>query len=114
METSFSELKQKDVINLSDGSCLGKTCDVVFTYPEGKVCGIVVPGSKGWHFFRRQELFIELKSVTKIGEDVILVNLRPLAKCENKNKKNKCRAYGDLEYDNSRCKADRRDYGEYE
>lgn len=114
METSFSELRQKDVINLVDGSCLGRTCDVVFTYPEGRVCGIVVPGSKGWHFFRRNELFIELKSITKIGEDVVLVNLRPVAKCETKNKKSKCRTYGDSESDNNNFKSDRRNYDEYE
>lgn len=114
METSFSELRQKDVINLVDGSCLGRTCDVVFTYPEGKVCGIVVPGSKGWHFFRRNELFIELKSITKIGEDVVLVNLRPVAKCETKKRKSKCRTYGDSESDNNNSKCDRRNYDEYE
>jgi len=112
METSFSELRQKDVINIVDGSCLGRTCDVVFTYPEGKVCGIVVPGSKGFRLFRRNELFIELKSITKIGEDVVMVNLRPVTKCDTKNKKHRCHTYEDVEHE--RPKNDRRNYEEYE
>ena len=95
METSFSELKQKEVVNVVDGRRLGRTCDIVFTYPEGRVCGI-----------------------TKIGEDVVLVNLRPVVKSDCKpDKKRRC-GYGEAEYE---CpppppppKPDRRSYDEYE
>lgn len=118
METSFSELKQKEVVNLVDGRRLGRTCDVVFTYPEGRVCGIVVPGTKGRHFFRTSELFIDLKSITKIGEDVVLVNLRPIVKSDCKtNKKRRCSGYGEAEYEEAPPpppKSDRRSYDEYE
>ena len=118
METSFSELKQKEVVNVVDGRRLGRTFDIVFTYPEGRVCGIVVPGSKGRHWFRSSELFIDLKSITKIGEDVVLVNLRPVVKSDCKpDKKRRC-GYGEAEYE---CpppppppKPDRRSYDEYE
>lgn len=74
MEVTFSELKQKQVVNLSDGKQLGKVCDVKFTFPEGKVEGFSVSGGKGLKFFRREE-YISLKCVTKIGEDTVLVNL---------------------------------------
>jgi len=76
METSFSEIKQKDVINLKDGKKLGKPFDLAFTYPEGKVVGIVVPGKKGFCFFKK-EIFIDLKHIVKIGEDAILVDASP-------------------------------------
>ena len=61
METSYLELKQKEVVNLCDGKRLGKVCDVVFTFPEGKTLGIVVPGTRGFRF-GRAELFIALKA----------------------------------------------------
>ena len=41
METSFSELRTKEVINTADGRRLGKVCDLVFCYPENRVLGIV-------------------------------------------------------------------------
>ena len=74
METSFQELKKKEVINLLDGKRLGKVCNVVFTFPEGKTLGIVVPGGRGFHW-GKSELFIELRQIKKIGIDVILVEL---------------------------------------
>ena len=43
METSYRELKCKDVVNVADGRNLGRTCDIVFTFPEGQVFGIAVP-----------------------------------------------------------------------
>ena len=46
METSYRELKCKFVVNVTDGRNLGKTTDIVFTYPEGRVLGIAVPGKK--------------------------------------------------------------------
>ena len=73
MEVSFSQLRTKEVINTQDGRKLGRVCDVVLCYPENKWIGLVVPGGKG--FGRRQELFLELWHIVKIGEDVILVNV---------------------------------------
>ena len=74
MELSFSELRAKEVINIQDGRKLGKVIDVALRYPENRWCGIVVPGSRGFGF-KKNELFIELRNITKIGEDVILVNI---------------------------------------
>lgn len=74
MELSFSELRAKEVVNTQDGRKLGKVCDVVLCYPENRWIGIVVPGNKGWGR-KKNELFIDLKHIVKIGEDVILVNV---------------------------------------
>ncbi len=73
MELSFSQLRAKEVINTQDGRKLGKVCDIALCYPENRWTGIIVPGNRG--FMRKSELFIDLKSITKIGEDVILVNV---------------------------------------
>ena len=73
MEISFSELRAKEVVNTQDGRKLGRVCDVVLCYPENRWLGLVVPSGRG--FGKRQELFLELKNIVKIGEDVILVNV---------------------------------------
>ena len=86
MEFTFSELKQKEVINLNDGKHLGKVCDMSFTYPENNGLGIFVTGSKGFKF-NRQEQFIPMKFVTKIGEDAILVKF-PQGKPDKPDKPN--------------------------
>ena len=74
MELSFSSLRTKEVVNTQDGRKLGKVCDIALCYPDNRWIGIVVPGSKGWGR-KKNELFIDLKQIVKIGEDVILVNI---------------------------------------
>ncbi len=74
MELSFSELRAKEVVNTQDGRKLGKVCDIVLCYPENRWLGIVVPGGKSWSR-KKNELFIDLKQIVKIGEDVVLVNI---------------------------------------
>lgn len=73
MDVIFSELKQKEVINVADGKHLGKVCDISFTFPEGKVLGFSVTGCKGFKF-TKQEIFLPLKCIVKIGEDAVLVS----------------------------------------
>ena len=63
-----------DVVCVSDGKNLGKVSDVAFIYPENKLKGFFVTGSRGFHF-SKSEVFIPIQQVVKIGEDVILVNL---------------------------------------
>lgn len=88
MEVTYSSLKQKDVINLSDGKHMGKVCDLTFCFPENRVTGFTVTGCKGFKF-TRQELFIPIKCVTKIGEDAVLINFGgeqpPPPKCPPKH-----------------------------
>ncbi len=74
MELSFSELRAKDVINTQDGRRLGRVCDVALCYPENRWRGIVVPGGKAFSF-KKNDLFIEMRNIVKVGEDVILVNV---------------------------------------
>ena len=85
METSFSELRTKEVINTADGRRLGKVCDLVFCYPENRVLGIVVPGGRGFGFWKSEQ-FIDMKNIIKIGDDVILVNFNmPPKPCGHKH-----------------------------
>jgi YlmC/YmxH family sporulation protein len=78
-EVTFCELRAKQVVNVVDGKCLGHIIDLVFDLKCGKVLGLVTPG---WRrsFFRfrpREDIFIPWRCVCKIGDDVILVELKP-------------------------------------
>ncbi len=83
MELSFSELRTKEVVNTQDGRKLGKVCDVVFCYPENKWLGIVAPGGRSFGF-KRSSVFVDLKHIVKIGEDVVLVDIGAPKKEPNK------------------------------
>ena len=74
MELSFSQLRTKEVVNTQDGRKLGKVCDIVFCYPENRWLGIVAPDGRGWGL-KKNGLFIDIRNIVKIGEDVILVNV---------------------------------------
>ncbi len=102
MECSYRELKTKCVINIVDGKNLGRVCDIVFTFPEGRVFGIVVPGSCGFHLFHRNDIFISLRNIVKIGADAILVDLKGMKPSGKQDKRSE------------NCMEPRRDYGEYE
>ena len=74
MELSFSQLRTKEVINTQDGRKLGRVCDIVLCYPENRWLGIVAPNGRMFGL-KKNGLFIELRNIVKIGEDVILVNV---------------------------------------
>lgn len=73
MEINFSQLKKKKVVNVLDGRDLGKVCDLVFTFPEGRVLALIVSKKA---LFSGDELVINLCCINKIGDDAILVSLK--------------------------------------
>lgn len=79
MELSYTYLRTKEVINVADGRKLGRVSDVVFCYPDNRVIGLVAPGGRGL-LSKRNEQFIEMKNIVRIGDDVVLVNLGALPK----------------------------------
>lgn len=72
MELTFNGIKKLDVVSVTDGKNFGRVCDVQFLWPENKIKGFVVTGCKGFKF-TRQDTFIPVCNVVKIGEDVILI-----------------------------------------
>ena len=75
---TFSELKQKDVVNICDGRRLGKPIDIALN-PAACVEALVVPsGSGGFLNLLKQEkegCLIPWNRVLRIGDDVILVEI---------------------------------------
>lgn len=74
MNYNYVDLKKKSVVNIMDGKDLGRITDMVFSFPDGKVTGIIVPGRKN-AFFGGGELIIATKCIERIGDDAILVRL---------------------------------------
>ena len=78
METTFLELKCKQVVNVVDGKTLGRIIDVVLDIKSCKILGLLVPSpTTGWLscFRSGKEIFIPFDCICKIGVDVILVEL---------------------------------------
>ena len=84
MDIAFTDLKEKEIINVNDGKKLGHIIDFLFDIESGQVKGVVVPG--GRKIFRKSEdIFIPLDKIRKIGGDVVLVKLRVFEGDENYN-----------------------------
>lgn len=116
MEFSYSQLKQMDVIGVKDGKHLGKVCDMVFSFPEGRVCGFYVTGGKGFRL-TRPDFFIPLGAVVRIGEDVIITNVDTSPPPKDKCRKPACRRQDECGPEDVRpggAPRDRRSYDEYE
>ena len=77
IESSFFELRSKDVVNIVDGKSLGRICDIVIEICSGQVLGFIVPNGLNFASFFRgaEEIFIPYQNICKIGKDVILVEL---------------------------------------
>lgn len=71
------ELKNKEVINSADCKILGYVSDIDVDLCNGKVLAIIVPGpGKVLGFLcRESEYIIPYECITKIGPDIILVNV---------------------------------------
>lgn len=77
MESSFLDLRCKEVINVVDGRRLGHIIDVCFELNLGKITGFIVPGDTTfWNVFKSgNQIFIPYSQICKIGEDSILVEI---------------------------------------
>jgi len=70
------DLRQKEVINLSDGARYGFVSDLEINEEEGKILALIIPGPGRvlGVFGRDQEYRIPWEMINKIGEDIILVD----------------------------------------
>lgn len=78
MELNFNDLRSKDMINVYDGKILGRAVDIVFDKDTSEVRGFYIPLiKKGFSLKKPESIFVNIKSIIRIGEDVILIDLRP-------------------------------------
>jgi len=70
------DLRQREVINLSDGARYGFVSDLEISTNDGKILALIVPGPGRvlGVFGRDQEYRIPWDMISKIGDDIILVD----------------------------------------
>lgn len=72
----FSTLKNKEIVNIRDGSAIGCICDLEVNPCTGQIMRLVLPGEGiGGFFSAKKRIFIPWDCVERIGDDVILVRL---------------------------------------
>ena len=85
-----STLCDKEVINIADGSRLGRVDDVEVNLEDAKICSVIIYGK--YRFFgllgRNNDLVIHWKDITLIGEDTVLVSFKETPGSSKKKKKN--------------------------
>ena len=72
---NLSEFQNKDVVNLADGKKIGSIVDCKIEPGEGKIISFLIQPIHGVFSFRgSNKLEIKYENISKIGEDVILIN----------------------------------------
>lgn len=74
----LSDLQNKDIVNVNDGRNIGNIIDVKIDEESGNILSFIIEPNKNFFKFLRSDKIdteINWKSITKIGEDVILVKL---------------------------------------
>lgn len=72
----LSELQNKDIVNVNNGSKVGKIIDVSINN-DGIMESLIVQKNKIINVFNNSEFEVKWSQIKKIGEDVILVTLSP-------------------------------------
>jgi YlmC/YmxH family sporulation protein len=74
---ALSELRQMEVIEISEGKRLGYICDIVFDDELKKIDGFIIPPQSGVFslFKKKDEVFIKWDQICVIGIDIILINM---------------------------------------
>lgn len=91
------EIRQKEVINLCDGSRLGYVCDFEIDISDGRICALIVPTQSGFLGLGKcADIVIPWCRIECIGEDAILVKLNKeeldgYAVREKKRRRGNCR-----------------------
>ncbi|MCL2034161.1 MAG: YlmC/YmxH family sporulation protein [Oscillospiraceae bacterium] len=75
----ITDLRYKEVVNVRDGCCLGCVSDIEVDTVTARVISIIIYGRCRLFglFFREDDIIINWCDIEIIGEDTILVNMRP-------------------------------------
>lgn len=74
----LSELQNKNLVNVSNGKNIGNIIDVNIDYRSGNIKSFIIESKGSILTFLNKDNDMEVKwnDIQKIGEDVILVNMR--------------------------------------
>ena len=71
----LKDLQSTDVVNVVDGSKLGKITDIEIDFETGKILEITISKSKYFFGLGESKINISWDKVEKIGGEVIIVNV---------------------------------------
>ena len=76
MEVRLSELRYREVINVSDGTRLGFVGDALLDLSSGRVLALIVPGPARFFglFGRESDYILPWDSITRVGGDIVLID----------------------------------------
>ncbi len=79
MNCKLIDLRNKEVINVNDGTRLGYVCDVEINTDQAKVLSVIIYGRPRVFglFGKGEDLVIPWELVQTIGDDTILVRYLP-------------------------------------
>lgn len=77
MKCCISDLRYKEVINMSTGQRLGYVCDAEIDLDEGRVLALIVPGQKklGGLLSGDDDYVLPWSCITRMGDDIILAEI---------------------------------------
>ncbi|MEW9122315.1 MAG: YlmC/YmxH family sporulation protein [Thermotaleaceae bacterium] len=75
---STSDLREKEIVNITDGRRLGFVTDIEVNLEKGRLEALIVPGPGKFLgiFGKDNDFIITWHEIKKIGVDVILVELK--------------------------------------
>lgn len=73
----LSDLQNKNIVNVTDGKNIGNIIDVKIDEESGNIIALVIEPNRNFFSFMNKGIDTEInwENITKIGEDVILVNI---------------------------------------
>ena len=75
-QVNTCDLRDKEVVNLCDGTRLGYPAEIEFNVTDGKIVSLIVPRPSGFFgLSHATDLTIPWSKVECIGEDAVLVKL---------------------------------------
>ena len=91
MLVSLEDLREKEVISITDGSRYGYIGDVTFDIADGKVRELVVPGRRRFLglFGPRENLVFPWNQVHRFGQETVLIEGTPKSLREGEKERHK-------------------------
>lgn len=73
---NLSDLQNKDIVNIIDGKKIGNIIDARFNIGSGVIEKLIIEPTKSLFSLKNSELEINFSEIKKIGEDVILIEIK--------------------------------------
>ena len=91
LDQRLSDLRYREVINVSTGCRLGYVSDVIFDLPEGRITALIVPGPA--KFFgllgRESDYVLPWEAISQMGSDIILIDAKADIRRDSRENRNR-------------------------